>query len=533
MGIGVGNLSAFNAARFTGSLSRGSKQPSEVESTNQEQSAPETEGRLVKLTRGVRLSRRIGKAIQSGDIERVQSLTEKLAGQKLVRDMGAREAHWMLQSAALGEQQILEYFIDERGVHPDSKDSKTYMTALGHAAGRGDMLMTGYLLNRGAKRNLKGGAVKNLPYIGYSLVQGNTELPPLSHAIVNKQEEVALYLIEKRANVDLPDANGVTPLMYAALAGQTTVMKELVRRGADLEALDANGTTVLMMAAAGGHVEALKFLLEDLDLSTNVMTGLAAVNKSGLTKPLGIAKSPSGKNTHQEQNALMLAIAHGNSDAMKYLVKRIQAGVSGIDLDTLDKEGWPALMYAAKIKRLDMLDYLLDAGANPVFTLPKGDTLLTVAARNGWADMVRRLLKTDIDINADDAMGFTALMHAVWRHNTKMAALLREHGAELRPADKKGALYLAEYKTKLPFISSKSRYVFLTDPKKIFKRGNKKPPLWDPDNKPPLPKRLSLRFSRFTELSSQREAREALEAEEQAAVMADDEESSDNLDTTA
>ncbi len=108
-------------------------------------------------------------------------------------------------------------------------------TPLLHAAMSGDLESVKTLLASGAG-------------INQTAADGMT---PLIVSIVKFNDEVALYLIEKGANVNADEA-GFTALHCAALTGQTAVAKALLARGADINArLDD-------AAAAAGDLRSLQ-----------------------------------------------------------------------------------------------------------------------------------------------------------------------------------------------------------------------------------------------------------------------------------
>jgi ankyrin repeat protein len=76
---------------------------------------------------------------------------------------------------------------------------------------------------------------------------------PLHAAVAGGHGEVSLLLIERGANVTVPDAGGHTPLHVAAEGGNVPVVKALLERGADPHLPDKEDKTPLSRAAARGH----------------------------------------------------------------------------------------------------------------------------------------------------------------------------------------------------------------------------------------------------------------------------------------
>ena len=112
--------------------------------------------------------------------------------------------------------------------------------------------------------------------------EGGTKLAPLHQAILRRKTAIALFLIERGADVNAPDNDravlvalldgkaepvrrdriGWTPLHHAAAKNQVELARILLDRGAPPNALSELGGTPLHEAAAGGGVEMVKLLLE-------------------------------------------------------------------------------------------------------------------------------------------------------------------------------------------------------------------------------------------------------------------------------
>jgi ankyrin repeat protein len=91
-----------------------------------------------------------------------------------------------------------------------------------------------------------------------------------------------------------------------------------------------------------------------------------------------------------------------------------------------DKIAWTALHYAAFEGNLPAVERLLGAGANIDALTPNLSDALMLAARNGHTDIVRRLLKTPIDLDRRNDRDMTAEEWARSKGNTKIADLIAE-----------------------------------------------------------------------------------------------------------
>lgn len=85
--------------------------------------------------------------------------------------------------------------------------------------------------------------------------------PPLVLATYSDQLEVAAYLLDHEANVDLRDASGNTALMGAVFKRLEKQITLLLQNGADTNMQNHNGATALTYAATFGNKEITQQLL--------------------------------------------------------------------------------------------------------------------------------------------------------------------------------------------------------------------------------------------------------------------------------
>jgi ankyrin repeat protein len=86
----------------------------------------------------------------------------------------------------------------------------------------------------------------------------------LHWAVHENREAVVRVLLDHdtAAGVNTPDAAGTTPLMHAAEAGSENLARLLLERGADKDAVNQDGLSALTLAATGGHAGVLQILLD-------------------------------------------------------------------------------------------------------------------------------------------------------------------------------------------------------------------------------------------------------------------------------
>src|ERR1700722_5896991 len=122
-----------------------------------------------------------------------------------------------------------------------------------------------------------------------------------------------------------------------------------------------------------------------------------------------------------------LADAAQNSD--RNLVKSLLA--QKVDVNAAQGDGSTALHWAAFNDDLEMVQLLLNAGANVKAETRLGAvTPLFMACKNGNASIVEALLKAGASASAPDAHGTTPLMMAAAAGGAEAVKVLLEHGAD-------------------------------------------------------------------------------------------------------
>ena len=86
---------------------------------------------------------------------------------------------------------------------------------------------------------------------------------PLILATYYNHEEIAIFLIEKGANIDAIDSSGNTALMGVCFKGYTNIAEKLISYGADVNIQNGMGATSLIYAATFKKLEIAKLLLNN------------------------------------------------------------------------------------------------------------------------------------------------------------------------------------------------------------------------------------------------------------------------------
>lgn len=139
-------------------------------------------------------------------------------------------------------------------------------------------------------------------------------------------------------------------------------------------------------------------------------------------------------------------VAVRNGDTSKV----IAALTDGADLHSKDKNnlyGITALNYASGAGKHQMVQFLIDKGANVHDKDEYGYTALHVASMNGKNEVVQLLIEKGADVHAKDQYGYTALHVAGMDGKHEVVQCLIEKGANVHSKNNKGhtALDLASH----------------------------------------------------------------------------------------
>jgi len=195
--------------------------------------------------------------------------------------------------------------------------------------------------------------------------------------------EMADMLLRAGASAKGANEFGATPIYAAAGHRDPILLTKLLAAGGDPNAGLLSGETPLMIAAHRGNLEAVRALL------TAGANPNAAENNGG-------------------QTALMIAIVEKHAAVIDELLKR------GADIQLGSKTGFTPLMFAVQQGDVGAVSKLLKAGAD--VNMVQNGTKLTpiiIASAMLHPDVVDLLLDNGANPNAIDSRGYTALHLAV------------------------------------------------------------------------------------------------------------------------
>jgi ankyrin repeat protein len=253
----------------------------------------------------------------------------------------------------------------------------------------------------------------------------------LVDAVKNGDKSAAIALLQQKAGVNIPEADGTTAIAWAARQDDLDMVDRLIHAGADVKAANRYGVTPLSLACINGDAIMIEKLLK----------AGADPNADGA----------------EDETPLMTVARTGSVAAAKVLLAH------GAKIDA--REAWhgeTALMWAAAQQHPDMVKTLIaaDANVNAMSTVvkwerqttaeprekwlpPGGFTPLMFAAREGCVECAKALVDAKADLNMADPDGITPMVSSIINGHYDVAEVLLEKGADPNLFDEtgRGALY--------------------------------------------------------------------------------------------
>jgi ankyrin repeat protein len=175
-----------------------------------------------------------------------------------------------------------------------------------------------------------------------------------------------------------------------------------------------------------GSVAVLLLSVVSVDGATSELADAAMARNAQTVRSLLQKKADVNAPQVDGTTALHWAVRYDDLDTADLLIG------AGARVSAANREGVTPLQLAAMNGSAPMIDKLLKAGASSNGALtPSGDTALMMAARTGKPEAITVLLESGADVNAKESWGgTTALMWAVSEGHSNAVKLLLDHGAD-------------------------------------------------------------------------------------------------------
>lgn len=369
----------------------------------------------------------------------------------------------VVQAIGQGDVAALAAALDE-GADPNAESSPG-RPALYLASRRGNTDAVRLLIDHGADvhaETLGGGILVSATLEGHREVveilldsgtdinaTGTANFPDSAalHAAAEQgYRDIAELLIERGAEINQTNSIGETPLHPAVGWNRPEIVSLLLDNGADIDYQANDGWTALHVAANFNAVEPARILIE---------TGAALnlENEDGET-PLDMARpavaellraagaqgaadeATLGEIASLDQAALDEQLAEAIADRDQALLAALLE--EGASPNTLDSEGNAVLALAADEGQLELVQRLLDAGADVNGTMSElgatgaiNASALIQAASKSHIEVVKLLIDRGADVNqAEEQYNRTPLHGAAWNNHTEIVTILLENGAD-------------------------------------------------------------------------------------------------------
>ena len=232
-------------------------------------------------------------------------------------------------------------------------------------------------------------------------------------------------LLKQHADVNAPQADGMTALHWAAYRDDLEIAKALAAAKASVTVTNRYGVTPLSLACQNGNTAMVELLLDQgaapnttLRGGETVLMTAARTGKVGPVKALLSRGAIVVAKERRGQTAVMWAAAEGHAAVVELLLK------GGADFRApLADSGFTPLFFAARGGRAEVVRVLMKAGADvneamqprkPSGKGPRmGTSALILAVENGHFDLALALIEAGADPN-DQRSGFTALHALTW-----------------------------------------------------------------------------------------------------------------------
>ncbi|XP_064643262.1 ankyrin-1-like isoform X3 [Lineus longissimus] len=263
-------------------------------------------------------------------------------------------------------------------------------------------------------------------------------LSPIFAAIRGRWLETVNLLLSKDVDINRQCKIGAAPIHFAALNGDIEIVRVLLDKGAKANLVDKMEATPLILAARFGNIKVGLKLLEVYtpeDVRKANMDGDQAIHFAVTTDNLELVETLIDRGADKDAKnefgftPLHFAVLSRNLPAVTFLVKK-----AGVNVNAVDKDGNQAIHFAVTTANLELVETLIDRGADKDAKNEFGFTPLHLAVLSGNLLAVSFLVKkAGVNVNAADKMLNTPMDLAAQGDETELISLLKKYGGRKGP----------------------------------------------------------------------------------------------------
>jgi ankyrin len=386
---------------------------------------------------------RLHEAVYAGDVATVQRLIRDGADPRAANLFGATP---LMLAATRGDAAVIRVLLDA-GVPADATNAEG-QTALMAVARTGNLEAAQLLLKRGADVHAREqwGGQTALMWAAAQSQPAMIRLLLKAGAHVDERSTVRDWQRRVTAEGRPKDMyrGGLTPLLFAAREGCIDCLQALLDKGADIDLPDPDGATALVMALLNYHWDAAKFLIgagADVNLWDLYGQSPLYVAVDMNTLPVGRRiELPSMDHATGEDLVRLLLEKGANPNAQLKLRPRYRNIPNDRYRDPMIVWGTTPLLRAAKAGDVPLVKLLLEHGALPNLANSQGVTPLMAAAGDGHIhDPTRGRVRTE-----EDALACYALLRAAGADvNARTVLSIADADLKVPTAANRSALHAA------------------------------------------------------------------------------------------